>query len=210
MILRMFSAGRNATAGVRPATPQEWDEMMDFLHTNSPARFSVLSSLNLPPTAEVRLDAIRKWRNYTFTRDHFPAVAGEMVQRFHLEDDLFSLTLSAQENPIDIDEYRDKIHDKIAQMVQLDFTERQTRIDKLEALLKDEKAKLAADQESEDKTVDQRTDAIMNRLEKLNRTLASSATTRPNAQDDASDQQNPPVAHDATINVAPAPDSTGK
>lgn len=208
------------TMSIRPATPQEWDEMMAFMEINSPARWHVLSSLNLPPSAPVRLDAINKWRNYNFTKEHFPAIADELLQRYHLEDDLFALTLAAQQDgggeaPV----IREKIHDKIDQMVQLEFSERQKRIDKLEAMLEEEKSKLASDQESEEKTVDLRTSAIMNRLERLNRALAT--TTRPDA-DEASDQnstaQNPaggasggPAGNrDPVVNVSNGTESVGK
>lgn len=208
-LLRFFMPGRNATAGVRPPTPEEWNEMMDFLRVNSPSRFSVLSSLNLPPNHPIRLDIIRKWRNYTFTRDHFPQVADEMAKRFHLEDDLFALTLAAQEDPDDIDEYKDKIHDKVASLVQLDFEERQTRIDKLESLLNQQKAALAADEKQQDKTIDARTNSIINRLEKMNnRNLLSSTatTTRPDVQEDAAVKTVAPTApHDPAVNAYGSP-----
>ena len=173
--LRAF-AGR--TAGIRPYTQQEWDDMMDFMQTNAPTRWHILATLPLAPNAPVRLDAMRKWRNYVFTRDHFPDVADQLLKRFRLEDDLFALTLDAQSSgEVDSASIRDRIRSKIAEIVQLDFSERQTRIDKLEKMLDEEKSRLAADQASFDKIINQRTDQIMTRLDRLSRETAP--TTRP-------------------------------
>jgi hypothetical protein len=201
--------GGGGPASVAPATTEEWNEMMDFLSTNSPARWSVLSSLNLPNTSQVKKDAIRKWRNYIFYRQNFPAVADQMVQRFHLEDDLFTITMSAQEHPGDLSEFRDKIHSKVSEMVQVDFAERQLRIDKLEKLLESQKAKLAEDEQGQDQTVDQRTNAIMSRLERLSGN-SSSSTTRPDGGDGTDQPATATEPHDAILNVTGAPDSGGK
>jgi hypothetical protein len=212
MVLRMFSGG--PTAGVKPPTQQEWDEMMDFMQQNSPARWHVLSTLNLPPDSQIRLDAIRKWRNYTFTRDHLPAVADQLVQRFQIEDDLFAITLTAQENAdLGLDEFYDKIHAKVEKLVELDFAERQTRIDKLEKLLDEEKTKLAHDQAMEEKTIDQRTNAILARLDKMNRNVLASTTTRPDGDQEASGQQPAKTgtgnSDQPTINISNATESGG-
>jgi hypothetical protein len=196
--LRAMIAGR--TDNVRPYTQQEWDDMMAFMQDNSPARWHVLANLQVPNNSPIRLDAIRKWRNYNFTKEHFPAVADQLLRRFHLEDDLFALTLTAQaEGQADGSQIHDKIRDKIADLVQLDFSERQTRIDKLQKMLEDEKAKLASDQASQDKLIDQRTNAIMNRLERLSR--APAPTTRPGGED-AADGTPSATTHDPIINVS--------
>ncbi|MGD0387952.1 MAG: hypothetical protein ABSC42_03270 [Tepidisphaeraceae bacterium] len=196
-------AGR--TANVRPYTQQEWDDMMAFMQENSPARGRVLANLHVPNNSPVRLDAIRKWRNYNFTKEHFPAVADQLLRRFKLEDDLFALTLTAQaEGEAGVAQMRDKIRGKIADMVQLDFSERQTRIDKLQKMLEEEKARLASDQASQDKLIDQRTNLIMNRLDKLSR--ASAPTTRPDGED-AADENPAATMRDPIVNVSKGTDS---
>ena len=186
-----LTAGR--TAGIRPYTQEEWNDMMAFMQANSPARWRVLSSLQLRATAPIRLDAIRRWRNFTFTKEHFPDVADQLVKRIHLEDDLFALTMAAQSSgEADSASIRDKIRGKIAEIVNLDFSERQTRINKLEKMLNDEKSRLAADQSSVDQIIDRRTDQIMNRLEGLNREL-SSPTTRPTLTEEANENDAAPT-----------------
>jgi len=201
--LRAMIAGR--TDNVRPYTQQEWDDMMAFMQDNSPARGRVLANLQVPSNSPIRLDAIRKWRNYNFTKEHFPAVADQLLRRYKLEDDLFALTLSAQaEGEAGGAQIREKIRGKIAQMVQLDFSERQTRIDKLQKMLEEEKAKLAGDQASQDKLIDQRTNAIMSRLERLSR--APAPTTRPDNAEAADGTPSAPT-HDPIINVSKGTDS---
>ncbi|HEY1922467.1 MAG TPA: hypothetical protein VGG44_06850, partial [Tepidisphaeraceae bacterium] len=167
-------AGR--TRGVAPYSQQEWDDMMVFLKQYSPARAHVLSHLNLAENAPLRLDAIRKWRDFNFIKQHFPAIADQMVHRFQLEDDLFALMLKAQADNSQLNEYRDLIHNKVAEIVQLDFVERQTRIDQLQKLLESEKQAFAMDQAMVQNVIDHRTDTIMARLGWVNST---SPTTRP-------------------------------
>ncbi len=205
-----LTAGR--TAGIRPYTQEEWNDMMTFMRANSPARWRVLSSLQLRPNAPIRLDAIRRWRNFNFTKDHFPDVADQLVKRVRLEDDLFALTMDAQSSgEADSASIREKIRDKIAEIVNLDFSERQTRIDKLEKMLDDEKTRLAADQSSVDKIIDRRTDQIMNRLDGLNREL-SSPTTRPTLTEEANDNEAAPnsaaAGNGAEVDVDSAVTST--
>ncbi len=197
--LRALSPGR--VAGVWPYTQQEWDAMMAFMKENSPARWHAMLSVQMPNNSPVRLDAIRKWRNYNFTKEHFPAVADQLLRRFRLEDDLFALELTAEaDDGTNTAQIHDLIRNKITEMVQLDFSERQTRIDKLQKMLQDEKAKLAGDQAEQDKVIDQRTDGIMKRLIMLTQNAAA-PTTRPQTQD-AVNPAPPATPHDPVVNVS--------
>jgi hypothetical protein len=197
--LRALVVGK--TAGVRPATPQEWDEMMVFMQKYSPARALVLESIPLNhETSPIALEAIRRWRNYVFTNEHFPAITDDLVRRFQLEDDLFELTLRdrADEGGEAL-ELRDKIQAKVGQIVELEFQERQARIDRLQTIIADEKSRLQHDQSSEDDIIDRRTDTIIRSLEKLNPNLAP-PTTRP--EDTSSTDEMPPTtAHQGLMNV---------
>ena len=202
-LLRAFIAGR--TSNVRPYTQQEWNDMMAFMEENAPARWHVLANLQLPDDSPVRLDAIRKWRNFNFTKEHFPAVADQLLRRFQLEDDLFALVMAAQaEGGEQVAQIRDKVRDKVSQMVQLDFSERQTRIDKLRKMLEEEQSRLARDQASQDKLIDQRTDAIMRRLDRLNRAWAP--TTRPVAEN-AAGQKPAATTRDPIVSTSNGTDS---
>ncbi|MGD0461312.1 MAG: hypothetical protein ABSB74_02370 [Tepidisphaeraceae bacterium] len=195
-------AGR--TRGVAPYSQQEWDDMMAFLKQYSPARAHVLANLNLPENAPIRLDAIRKWRNFNFIKEHFPAIADQMLRRFQLEDDLFALMLKAQANSLQLNEYRELIHNKVAQIVQLDFVERQTRIDQLQKLLESEKQAFARDQAMVQKVIDHRTDTIMARLGQFSPDDAS-PTTRPAGQGEFRDVANPDQPPASQNDAAPEP-----
>jgi hypothetical protein len=196
-------AGR--TRGVAPYSQQEWDDMMEFLREYSPARAHVLASLHMPENAPIRLDAMRKWRNFNFTKEHFPAIADQMLHRFQLEDDLFALMLKAQADGSQITEYRDLIHNKVAQIVQLDFVERQTRIDQLQKLLESEKQAFALDQAMVEKVIDHRTDTIMARLGQFSPDNAS-PTTHPAGDSELQDVSNPnqpnDIPHDPVVGVS--------
>jgi hypothetical protein len=176
-LLRGISGNTN---GVRPFTQQEWDDMMTFLEQNSHARWYVLSGMHLPENSPIRLGAIREWRTYNFTREHFPAVADQMLKRYQLEDDLFGLTIKAVSNTQEPDEIRELIHNKIAEIVKLDLNERQLRIEKLQKMLDTEKQSLDHDQSMEEQVIDQRTNTMMARLERLNAASTQpSSTTQP-------------------------------
>jgi hypothetical protein len=204
---RAMRAFIGKTNGVRPATQEEWDDMMAFMQKYSPARASVLVSIPVAHDSQIALESIRKWRNYVFTSEHFPAIADDLRRRFQLEDDLFVL-MEDSTNPGGEDELRDKIHDKVAEIVQLEINEHQVRIDRLEKLLSDEKNRLELEQSSVDDIVDRRTDMIFDRLERRTPNL-SLPTTRPEESGAAEDV--PPAApHDALMNVANPTDPAAK
>jgi hypothetical protein len=173
--------GFGRTSNIRPYTAAEWDDMMAFLKVNSPARYTVVNSLNLPANSPIRLDLIRKWRNYIFVKEHFPAISENYVKRFRLEDELFLLVMKAKRSgETTSNDLHVRIRDKVAQLVELGFDERQLRIAKLEELLDQEKKKLAEDQDKKETVIDQRTDAIMARLQHLNAPgRRGSPSTRP-------------------------------
>jgi hypothetical protein len=205
------------TTGIRPATPQEWDDMMVFMRSNAPAQAYVLDSIPLRHDSPIALEATRKWRNYVFISEHFPTssdggtMIGYLERQFRLEDDLFDLTLKdrADEGSEAI-ELQGKIRDKVAEIFQLDLNIRQARIDRLQELLTREKNNLLKAQASEDDIIDQRTDMIIKRLEKRNPNLAP-PTTRPE-EPSSTDEVSPSASHehDALMNVSNPDDSAAK
>jgi len=179
--LRAMNQGK--TNGIRPATEQEWGDMMVFMRQYSPSRFKVLDSIEIDHNSPLALEAIRKFRNYVFTTQHFPAITDDLRRRFTLEDDLFALMLedrAAAEGSEALD-LRDKIHDKVGEVVQLEVKIHQERVDRLQNILAEEKGRLQNEESTEDETIDRRTDQIINRLEKRNPNL-SPPTTRPDVQ----------------------------
>jgi TolA-binding protein len=216
-LLRALTGNTN---NIRPFTPQEWDDMMAFLEENSHARWYVLSNLHLPENSPIRLGAIREWRNYNFTKEHFPAVADEMLKRYKLEDELFGLTIKAVSSDQSDEEIRDLIKNKISEMVQLDLSERQLRIDKLQKLLDAEKQNLQRDQAMEEQVIAQRTSGMMARLERLRAATQPSATTQPSGagpapdgavttDTPAGDNDSGAAAPDPIVNTSNSTDQTG-
>jgi hypothetical protein len=201
-IRRALRAMTGKTKDVKAYTQQEWDEMMEFMKTNSPERERLLETFQLSHDSPIRLDAIRKWRNYNFTKDHFPAIADDLIRRFKLEDDLFYLTLKIGTSMgSERIEYRDMIHDKIRDIVNLELGERQARIDTLEKLLSEEKSKLVMDKASKEDLIDRRTGMIISRVERQYLGLPPPATTRPDGSN-AADDMAPSPTPDPVINVS--------
>lgn len=206
---RMSRAIFGKNAGIRPPTDQEWNDMMDFMRNYSHARYYVLSTIPVAHDSPIALEAVRRWRNYVYTSEHFPAITSDLLRRFQLEDDLFELTLRdrADEGTEGI-QLQEKIHNKVAEIVQLEFSERQARIDRLQKILADEKTKLQTDQSNEDDIVDRRTDTILARLEKRNPNLAP-PTSRP-VEPSSVDNIDPAESHKALLNLSAQPDAAGK
>jgi hypothetical protein len=179
--------------------------MMKFMRQYSHARAKVLDSIQIDHNSPVALEAIRKFRNYVFTAQHFPAITDDLRSRFVKEDDLFYLMLvdRASADSSESLEYRDKIHDKVAEIVQLEIQIRQKRIDRLAALLADEKSNQQKEEANEDAEVDTRTDQIIKRLEKHNSNYAP-PTTRPQV-DGAAEDVPASALHEAVANI---PDET--
>jgi hypothetical protein len=198
------------TSGVAPYTQQEWDEMLTFMEQYSPARAHVLETIQLPHESPIRLDAIRKWRNYKFTSEHFPTIADGLLRRFTLEDDLFDLTLKARaDDGSEAVEIHDLIRAKIGQIVDLEFAEQQARVDRLQKLLDEEKDRLSSSQLSREDLIDRRTNMIIRGIEKGNPNLAPPATTRPDGPTAAGDTP-VPASNDPVLNMSDPTNSNGK
>jgi hypothetical protein len=150
-------------------TQDEWNDMMSFMETYSPARAAVLERADLPEESTVRQVLIRKWRAYKFVKDHFPEMAKLQERRFTLEDDLFVLAMREKDREADAgsptadssQDLHDLIHAKVADLVALGIAEDQLRIERLKRMLGDLNAKLAADQASEQRRIEDRTQRLM-------------------------------------------------
>jgi hypothetical protein len=183
----------------------EWNDMMGFMQTVSPARANVLARTNLPVESPIRQGLIRRWRAYKFVRDHFPEMAQLQERRFTLEDDLFVLGMKEKDretNPTSrtsdsADDLREKIHAKVTELLDLGIQEDRLRIEKLNRMLANANNTLAQDQAREPQAVELRTENLMGRF--------SHSTTRPsgasphgdagdggsNAVSDQTDMSNP-------------------
>jgi hypothetical protein len=199
--------GRNT--GIVPPTPEEWEDMMQFMRKYSHARAHVMDNLKIDPDSPIALQAVRRWRNYVFASEHFPEIKEDLLRRIQLEDDLFELTLRDRaEEGAETIELQSKIRDKVTEIVTLEFAVRQARIDQLQKMLADEKNRLQHDQAAADTIIDQRTEKIILGLQKWNPNLAP-PTSRP---DDPSPVDNlpPSESHNALLNLSAQPDSAGK
>jgi hypothetical protein len=174
------------------ANRQEWDEMMDFLRTNSPNRAKVLEDTDAYNSPR-RFAVLKRWRDYKFVTEHFPEIADLRVQRFQIEDALLGLQLQARRDPQHVQDLQPQVMAKVAQLVQLSIEERQRRIQKMEDLLGQERQKMAEDQANESQRIADRTDAIMRRMtrtaDRQLGTAGSQPTTRESQLTPAAPQQ---------------------
>lgn len=169
--VRNMFMSRNPNANPIHFTQDEWNEMMNFMESVSPARAAVLERTNPPEQSTVCQGLIRRWRAYKFVREHFPEMADLQARRFTLEDDLFVLSMDEKESesdvtsrPGDLDDLRDHIRAKITELLDLGIQEDRLRIETLQKALASMNAKLSADQANEPRIIDDRTDRIMGRF----------------------------------------------
>jgi len=185
-------------------TPDEWNEMMSFMEIYSPARWSVLQMTDLPEESTIRQGLIRKWRAYRFVKEHFPEMARLQERRFTLEDDLFKLAMDEKDwekegsTPAgDGEDIRERIHAKVAELVELGIQEDQLRIDRLNRMLGELHAKLAQDKASAQHRIDDRTERLMGHF--------PWPATRPSALPPRTDSGNgdaTPISNQADADVA--------
>ncbi len=189
---------RPAADSARPAarrlranfTMAEWNDMMTFLYANSPNRAQVLDHLNLPDSAPIKQELIRKWRAYNFVKEHFPKLADIHVQRYHLEDEIFGLMTEARADPSRRQEIRKSVRSRVMALAQLSVDERKLRVERLEQMLGEEKLRLNAEQDRQSEIIDER-------MNKIFRNLGQPESLRPAqdgpAQADADQPDNAPL-----------------
>jgi hypothetical protein len=137
-------------------TMAEWNEMMAFLYANSPNRAQVLDRLNLPDSAPIKQELIRKWRAYNFVNEHFPKLAEIHVQRYHLEDEIFGLMIEVRADPSHRPELRKSVRSRVEALAKLSIEERSLRIQRLQEMLTEEQLKLRGEQDRQGEIIDER------------------------------------------------------
>ncbi len=157
---RVMGTGRYYSSGA------DWDDMIKFLQTNAPHRARVIDETDAWDNPTARNALLKRWRDYRFVEEHFPEVADLRVKRFQIEDQIFGLELQVKRDPSILESIRPEIRLKAAVLVDLSIQERQRRIAKLQNLLQQEQQRLADEQTQQNAQVDQRTQRIMDRIER--------------------------------------------
>jgi hypothetical protein len=127
------------------ASPQEWDELTQFLDVNSPNRAKMVKNLNLPEGGQLRQMMLRQFRAYKLVREQFPEVADLRLQQFKLEDDVFGLTQQARtmNARTAYERIYPLIEEKERQIADKQMQQEQLRIDRLQKTLDQEVQRLA-------------------------------------------------------------------
>jgi hypothetical protein len=147
------------------------EELREFLQEHAPNRLEFLN--NLPEMGEGRRRVMTLWRDrlraMVRIKEQDPELYMRMVRQFELQDQALGLVRKAKPG----DPPSKELRDAVAELVHTGITLRQQRIAKLEKALQTEKEKLAADQNNQDKLVDQQLESLRKEGRELVRRMNS-------------------------------------
>ena len=156
---------RSAPAFGRIPTQEELRSAMDFARQNMPNLYHMWDALGRGPQRR-RLGeyAIREYRRYQQARENeLPERAEAMLKQIRSQDEIFALVQEFQDAaPDKQDAVRQRLRDKMRQVVLDMLQERQQRIERLKQMLQREERALENDRARSDATADDRLEKLLN------------------------------------------------
>lgn len=145
---------------------EEWTRFIEFLRNNSHNRYMMVIRLAPRQGSMVRNRLMQVWLTIEQEERTNPSLFDVHVQQFRVEDTVFGLAAELRRarragNSSAMNEIEGKIHDQAGKLVDLDFAERDIRIQNAQRLLDQQKSLLAKDQERKDSLTDQRTQRLL-------------------------------------------------
>jgi hypothetical protein len=129
---------------------------IDFMKQNSPNRLRYINSLTASTSRQqLVIQFIDRWQSIARLKTADQEIYPIRLQTLQLEDEVFGLMLQikaaspAGASPT----LQAKIHDDITKLVDLNFAERDVRLNRMQKLLADEKNKLANDRNQRDQII---------------------------------------------------------
>lgn len=163
---RPWRAARAGDDGkMRAPTEEEWRDVAEFMARYSPNRLKAIEEqggADGPRFANLRKFVFMHYRELQAVKEKGDQELYDLkVQGAQAEDEVFGLQRQMREaTDPDRPVLRHQLRQKVGEMVRLGLKERELRIARLEKSLADEKAKLAADQQSVDQRVSERLQSL--------------------------------------------------
>lgn len=158
------------------------EELRQFLQEHAPNRLEFLD--RLPEMGDARRRVMGLWRDRLRSmiriREQDAELYMRMVRQFELQDQAIGLVRKAKQG----DPPSQELKDKVTELVHTGISLRQQRIAKLEKQLQNEKDKLAADQNNQEKLIAQQLESLRKEGKELNRRMdpASPALASPDSK----------------------------
>jgi hypothetical protein len=181
--MRDFGPGRFGGGFFRrPPSPEEMESAMNFMKEYSPKRWDAMQKLSKERQDLLKDAVYRRFRMLEVLRvtddQKFP-IYELQLKRVATEDEIFGLTRDLRTCVTgDESKIKAKLHDKIAELVDLGIQERKIRIARWQKQLSEEQEKLAHDVSSRDDVIRKR----MRVAEREDGTLGSDAADDANSQ----------------------------
>jgi hypothetical protein len=143
-----------------PPTTQERDEVIEFFRTNMKTRMFAFDQMPEGRPAKNRMLQMmtERYRRLQRIKADDPVVYDLMVSQMSLQDDALSI-MRDQRNPnIDAakrDELEQQLRDKVKQLIDVTLKERRQRVERLEKMLQEQKARLEQDEANPGALIDQ-------------------------------------------------------
>lgn len=166
-----------------PIDEKKWSEAQEYMSQHSPRRLAFVQSLSEGPFRDgIRRYIMGRYRDIqNLSEQNETELHDLVVKRLELEDQAWGLSvdLAQSENPDEQSRLHKELSDKVRQLVEMGFQERQLRIARLEKAVQREKDKLTAEKERTDEVVAEQ----LNRWEREGQSVhRRSATTNPTTQ----------------------------
>ena len=167
---------------VQAREQEEWSRMLDFFKSTSPNLHNLLQTHPPVPGTPTRMALMRSWLNLKQLERTQPAIYDLRVQAIKDRDAVVGLLaqlIQAERNnyTTQIATIKQQIQDQEADVVDLNFRERQMRIKMLQDTIDQQRNLLSKDMANKDKLAFDRAHAVIARAERF----SSSPSTRPSS-----------------------------
>jgi len=155
-----------------PLSQQEILETVNFFRDHAPNRFALFDQLDDGfPRRRVLRVMNNRFRQIQRFRESDPDLYAMSVKQFELQDEAFGILRSAGNSASGggDPEAVARLREKVRTMVEVGLKEREKRVDRLERMLRDEKARLEADKADPDGLIARQMKQLRNESEEVKR-----------------------------------------
>ena len=143
----------------------DWTEAREFMRAHSPKRFEVFEMLpdDVPQKRAARQFILMRHTNIKEIEQTDPPAYQARVRRMELEDEIFGLSVDLRRvNESEQADLRTRLRTRVGEMVDLLIKDRESRITRLEAMVKEERERLASFREGREELIDRKFEQELN------------------------------------------------
>jgi len=143
----------------------DWTEAREFMRAHSPKRFEVFEMLpdDVPQKRAARQFILMRHTNIKEIEQTDPPAYQARVRRMELEDEIFGLSVDLRRvNESEQADLRTRLRTRVGEMVDLLIKDRESRITRLEGMLKEERERLASFREGREELIDRKFEQELN------------------------------------------------